>query len=716
MKKIGILIRKEMLDILRDKKTLVMMVIVPIVLYPLLLIGMTLVMSSIMSTPEDVVYRVGYTLTEPAQEQNTADGETVQDGRNEAGTEAFVLTEEGTIKALAEVMEQNAEEFDADVEFVLLGSDEDAAKMNAVLTFHKESDGRMEMEISYDSTETDSLHACQMLEDAAELYRQELVAEGLEKQGLGEEFLYPITCTSIDKVSEAESFGISIGGSIGMMLIVMILMGALYPAIDATAGEKERGTLETLLTLPVTNFQMIFGKFVSVAIIACVTALLSLISLAGSVLFLIFGVAEEMMGSLGFSASAMLSALPMLLLTMIVTALLSSALCMCFCVFAKSFKEANNYVTPLLLVVMIASMAGMLPSVELDQKTVLIPIVNVSLMMKQVLSQQFNFALAGVANLVNLCVSILIIWFLAKMYDSENILFADGFRSFRLFGSRSDIKKGTVPDNGDIMLSVTVLFLLLIYVGSVASIRLGFWGTAVSQLMILAVPLLLVWYMKSDIKSLFCLQRPRKGTVAGSILLYLGTYCLIMVVSVALAALFPESMENVEIAFSPMTEQPFAILLFVVALMPAVGEEILFRGLMFGGIRANWIQKHPKEKTSRAAVYAIFISAAVFGIYHMSLVKFFTTFLLGAIFACIVSETGSIYVTMGLHFFNNAISMAAMKYPETVGKVLPFLMKERLSVPEVAGLLAAGVILGALGLMLLRRSSHGSLGGDGART
>ena len=218
----------------------------------------------------------------------------------------------------------------------------------------------------------------------------------------------------------------------------------------------------------------------------------------------------------GFSATAMVGALPMLFLTMLVTALLSSALCMCFCVFAKSFKEANNYVTPLLLVVMIASMAGMLPSVELDQRTVLIPIVNVSLMMKQVLSQQFSFVLAGVANLVNLCVSILIIWFLAKMYDSENILFADGFRSFRLFVRRSDVKKGTVPDNGDVMLAVTVLFLLMIYVGSAASARLGFWGTAVTQLMILAVPLLLVWYMKSDVKTLFSLNAPRKGTVLGA--------------------------------------------------------------------------------------------------------------------------------------------------------------------------------------------------------
>lgn len=706
MKKIGILIRKEMLDILRDKKTLVMMVLVPIVLYPLLIIGMTLVMSSIMSTPEDVVYRVGYTLTD--SQSPLARG--ASDTENSEGN---VLAEPEAVDTLQKVMAQNPEEFDAEVEFVLLDEKADLSSVNAVLDFAREQDGRLRVEISYDSTNMDSAHTCQMLEEAVELYRQQLVADGLARQGLDENFLYPITYMSVDEVSEAESFGVSIGGSIGMMLIVMILMGALYPAIDATAGEKERGTLETLLTLPVTNFQMIFSKFVSVAIIACVTALLSLISLAGSVLFLIFGVAEDMMGGLGFSAATMLTALPMLLLTMVVTALLSSALCMCFCVFAKSFKEANNYVTPLLLVVMIASMAGMLPSVELDQKTVLIPIVNVSLMMKQVLSQQFSFALAGMANLVNLCVSVLIIWFLAKIYDSENILFADGFQSFRLFGRRSDIEKGTVPDNGDIMLSVTVLFLLLIYVGSVASLRLGFWGTAVSQLMILAVPLLLVWYMKSDIKGLFSLRAPKRGTVIGSVLLYVGTYCLMMVLSVALAALFPESMENVEVAFGPMTEQPFVFLLLVVALMPAIGEEILFRGLIFGGIRENRKNRHPKEAPSRAAIYAILISAVVFGVFHMSLVKFFTTFLLGAAFAYIVSKGGSIYVTMLLHFVNNAVSMAAMKYPEAVGKVLPFLMEAQFSVPEIVGLSAAGVILTILGVVLLRRVSYGSLGGDG---
>ncbi len=677
MKKIGILIRKEMLDILRDKKTLIMMILVPIVLYPLLIIGMTLVLNSVMSTSEEVSYTVGF------------DGEYAD-----------------VVADLQEVMAQDSEEFDEDVEFLAMDEGGSSAVLDATLRFETDSDGRLRAEITYDSTAMNSAHVCRMLEDAVEGYRQKLVVEGLAKLDLDEDFLHPIICTTVDEVSEAESFGVSIGGSIGMMLIVMILMGALYPAIDTTAGEKERGTLETLLTLPVTNFQMIFSKFVSVAIIACVTALLSLISLAGSVLFLIFGVAGDMVVEFGFSATAMVGALPMLFLTMLVTALLSSALCMCFCVFAKSFKEANNYVTPLLLVVMIASMAGMLPSVELDQRTVLIPIVNVSLMMKQVLSQQFSFVLAGVANLVNLCVSILIIWFLAKMYDSENILFADGFRSFRLFVRRSDVKKGTVPDNGDVMLAVTVLFLLMIYVGSAASARLGFWGTAVTQLMILAVPLLLVWYMKSDVKTLFSLNAPRKGTVLGSVLLYLGTYCLIMVLSVALMVLFPESMENVELAFSPIAEQPFVFILLVVALMPAVGEEFLFRGLMFGSLRANWLKRHPKEPAVKGAVYAILISAAVFGVFHMSLAKFFTTFLLGALFAYIVYRTGSIYVTMGLHFVNNAVSMAVMKYPEAVGKVLPFLMEEELSMVEIVGLLAAGVVLAGLGFMLLGKKKE----------
>ena len=141
-------------------------------------------------------------------------------------------------------------------------------------------------------------------------------------------------------------------------------------------------------------------------------------------------------------------------------------------VIAKSFKEANNYMTPVMLVVMFLSMAGMIPSVQLSYTTALIPILNVSLMVKQILAQQFSMGMAGVAIGVNLAYSVLIVWILSKIYDSEDILFSDGFRGFRLFQKRADIRKGTVPQSGDLLVIVVATFLLLIYVGTVESHRL----------------------------------------------------------------------------------------------------------------------------------------------------------------------------------------------------------------------------------------------------
>jgi len=92
----------------------------------------------------------------------------------------------------------------------------------------------------------------------------------------------------------------------------------------------------------------------------------------------------------------------------------------------------------------------------------------------------------------------------------------------------------------------------------------------------------------------------------------------------------------------------------------------------------------------------------------MSLVKFFTTFLLGAAFAYIVSASGSIYVTMVLHFLNNAFSMVTLKYPEVVSRILPFIAKEQLSVAEAAGLLVIGGAGVLLGVILLRRRAQGA--------
>ena len=682
MKKIKTLVRKEILDILRDKKTLVIMVLIPVLLYPLIIIGTTLVFSMMMDTQETEVY----TVCCQAEYEGLAD--------KWAGK-------------LTELYEEMEEEPGVSIEFltVVPGIEEQAESLADVwLKIEKETDGREQVTLSYDSSDQKSRYAEETVEYLLENYREELVTEKLDEEGLGEEILYPIIYLALDQASVSESFaedfGSSIGGSLGMMLIITILLGAVYPAIDATAGEKERGTLETLLTLPVTNFQMIFSKYLSVALFACVTAVLSVLSLGGSVLFLLFGVSSDMMGELpGIYLADIVSAIPVLLLVLVVTALLTSALCMIFCVFARSFKEANNYVTPVMLVVMFASMTAMVPSVILDYRTVLIPIVNVSLLVKQILSGQFDMVLAGIAAVVNLGYSVLIIWVLAKMYDSENILFSDGFRSFRIFQKRSDIRKGTIPAAGDLVLGITVLFLLLLYVGSAASVRLGFWGTAVSQLLILLVPLAVVWYMKSDVKELFSLKKPCWSMLPGSLFLYLGTYCLVLGLAGILTALFPESTENLENTFSVLAEQPLLVMLFVTAVMPAVGEEILFRGFLFGSLCKNLGRK---TKNGHGTLWALLISALVFGAFHMSIVKLLPTALLGAAFAWIVYRTGSIYVSMFLHFLNNAVSMVILKYPEQISRWVPVLTKEKLSAAELGVLLTGGAILSGIGIFLMK--------------
>lgn len=676
MKRTMVLVKKEIRDILRDKKTLVIMIVVPMLLYPLIIIGMSLGISMFMQSQGDETHTVSY--------------------------DAACWAEIRELKAL---YEEHAEEIDWKLEFAAaeqIGTAEGTGAevdngADVYLQLERDLQGALQATLFYTSTEQGSNGTRQALEDLLELYREELVEEKLAAEGLDASILYPVTYELKDSASLTESFGMDIGGSIGMMLMVTILLGAVYPAIDATAGEKERGTLETLLTLPVTNFQMIFSKFISVAVFACVTAVLSMVSLGGSVLFLIFGIADSPGSSIfeGMSVIAILPYIPLLLLALIATALLATALCMCFCVFAKSFKEANNYVTPVLLIVMFASMTAMIPSFRLDYRTALIPVVNVSLMIKEIISGGLSFSLISLIVCVNFGYSILIAWVLAKLYDSEAILFSDGFRSFRIFQKRSDIRKGTMPDIGDVVVAVTVLLLLLLYAGSAVAVRTSaLTGTAANQLLILAVPLFVVWYMKSDVKRLFSLRMPRRGTVPGSVVLYLGAYCLIAALAAVLTGLLPESTSNLQETFVPIVEAPLMPMLFVVAVMPAVGEEILFRGFLFGSLRERL--KNP--------ILAVVLSGLVFGAFHMSLVKLLPTFLLGVLFAGIVHVTGSIYVTMALHFLNNVVSMLAMKYPDFVGRIIPFLTKERLTVQELAGLLVVGGALAAAGVFLLQKS------------
>ena len=197
MNKIKILIRKEIMDILRDRKTLIMMVAVPILLYPLIVVGTALIFGRIAQSQEEKVYTVGC----PAGYEETV-------GRLEA------LYQEGR--------EKSEEEGGLVFAVYADGSEPLKAEPDVRLDI-TEQDGAEHMIIRYNSTETDSESAMYEMEELLEQYRKELLEERLAEQGLTEDFLYPVTFESKDQASDSESFGMDIGGSIGMMLVVTIL-------------------------------------------------------------------------------------------------------------------------------------------------------------------------------------------------------------------------------------------------------------------------------------------------------------------------------------------------------------------------------------------------------------------------------------------------------------------------------------------------------------
>lgn len=247
---IGALYKKEMLDILRDKKTILVMILIPLIVYPLIFFGAMSVVSMIASNQEEATYRVAF----------------------------CQVTEENAIQKVMEQEKENRQYLFQIVEVEDWKKALNNGTIDACIT-QEEEKGKVVYHIQYLASVSASSTAADRMMTVLEDYRENLRKDAIKENGLDvESVLYPIRATEVDLSTDEESFGNLIGSILPFLMIVSILMGALYPAIDATAGEKERGTLETLLTLPVSNLQLIISKFLAVSTVASVSAFLNFIS------------------------------------------------------------------------------------------------------------------------------------------------------------------------------------------------------------------------------------------------------------------------------------------------------------------------------------------------------------------------------------------------------------------------------------------------------
>jgi sodium transport system permease protein len=203
-------------------------------------------------------------------------------------------------------------------------------------------------------------------------------------------------------------------------IVFLCFMGAMGPAMDLTAGEKERGTLETILASAVGRDDLVLGKFLLVLTTSLVTAVMSLASYTFTMRFSASYV-QQMTAGRNFTISP--QALLSVFLVVLPMAILFSAAIFAVALLAKNFKEAQNYVGPMMFVVILPAMAGMLPGVELNAGLAMVPILNVSLAAKELLTGSFplgHLAIVFASTSVFAAIALLAAF---RMFQTESVLF-----------------------------------------------------------------------------------------------------------------------------------------------------------------------------------------------------------------------------------------------------------------------------------------------------
>ena len=609
---------KEIREFARDKKNLLIMFAIPLLLYPILIIAISAVLTSVMEGYESKTYRVAFDsgIEADLQENLLAVPEDAD--------YSFVRTETGTAgSALSEGL------IDAYV--------------------CAEEDGYT---ILMYSPRTDSVYAADYLEANLKVLQTDRTKQLLTEKGLDAgTVLTPFTITRTDTASEESTAGSFLGMILPILLMIGVFTGVMNPCIDMTVGEKERGTIETFMSMPVTGRELICGKFLAVAAIGAVSALLYLISAGAIGVYMIV-----MTGAVGGDApvlntAAFVPSLVVAVFTVIVFALFLSAVIMCICSFTKTVKEASGYVSPIMMVVMLTSYAGYL-DLRLTLPLSIVPVLNIVLLIKSVLQFEYSALPIAMVLISNIAYAAAAVTILGKLYTSDRILF--GGQGASLLDRPDHVEPGRVPAAGDLVLVLAVTSVLFIYIGSLLQIRYLLPGVALSHLIIFGVPVLAAWYGRCDMKETFSLKKIRPAMIPLAVLTGIVSFFAFNGVMQLLSGIIPGEAENyAQNMDSLMDGAALPVRILVIALVPAISEETLFRGYILGSL---------KKKLAPRAV--ILITALLFGIFHMNLFQGIYAALLGAVLAGAVYLTESILPASIIHFTANLLAV-----------ILPVLLK-----------------------------------------
>jgi sodium transport system permease protein len=448
-----------------------------------------------------------------------------------------------------------------------------------------------------------------------------------------------------------------------LVVVVMVMLGAFHPAIDITAGERERGTLETTLSAPIDRAALMAGKVLAVATLAALTGFLNLASMSLTVLEGAHLVASSAPLAIPWiHVAAAFAVIPP-------TAFLFAAVMVAIGSVARSFKEAQTLLTPIYFLCMAPSLTAALGDFRLDGVTAFIPGVSVTLLARDLIIGRAPLGLSLVVIASTIAYGLAALALAARLYDSERLFFADeagvglGAWIRHVVGGRAtepDARESSddPPTAGQALGLYGVACVLLFFVFvPLQSWRLGP-GLAISEWGGL---LGLTWiYARGrgrKLSAVLRLGRPTLAATVGAILIGLSAWLVVGLLAEWILPAPKEVVDKLRRIIAPESGDRGTVLtLFLMALTPAVCEEALFRGPILRGLRTRF----------SPAVTAI-LTGLLFGIYHLDAWRLIPTALLGVALSGIALAADSIIPAMAAHFTNNAclILLARLHADET---------------------------------------------------
>ncbi len=648
-----VIFRREVLDQLRDRRTLFMIFVFPILLYPIIGAGVLQFAAALQEKPRVVVI-VGAEHLPQVPPLLNAEG----NGFNPALFDSPLDAQRLLIQRESESGPWGAPEYREQA--VRHGEASAVMVIPPDLPEQFQHKNDVAIPIHYKSVDEPSQITYLRLREALDRWKRGIVEERRKEDKLPAGYVQPIEVQALDAATAQEVGGSVWGRIFPFLLVMMSLTGAFYPAVDLCAGEKERGTMETLLISPASRAEIVVGKFLTVLLASVTTAVLNLVSMGLTGLQMAqrasgIGGDPARQAAAALSPPTLQSALWMVVL-LIPLAAFFSAICLALAVLAKSMKEGQYYMTPLYLVCLPLIFLTMAPGIELNLFYSLVPVTGVALLLRALIVG--DYATAFRYFLPVLVPTLVYAWIALRwaieQFQSEDVLFRESEQfNLKLWLQHLYRDRQPRPTGAQSLLCfaliITASWFLAQYMLATGT-GSGLGVVAAGQCLILLPPVVMAFLLTSAPGQTLRLAWPDPRYFALAVAMVVALNPLVNELRWMVEWLFPISNATKE-SLAGLIDRPsgFWTSVLVFALIPAICEEAAFRGFILSGLERN----HRLRS-------AIFLSALMFGFLHVLLSLYqqlFNAALLGVFLGLLAVRSRSLFPGIVFHALNNAFAI-----------------------------------------------------------